>query len=255
MRYDTDDAILDNSQFYRASNNNQETVTSEEEQKIWLSLVNANNQSSSTLIGYVEGATLGKDRSYDAVANRLSSALSIHTIIENTSSHMVIQGRPLPFNEEDVVDLGITIPTTGVYTIAIDHLQGDVLTGEETYVILEDTYTGMMYNLKEEPFSVNLDAGSYNDRFKLKYRGNALGVDEVKSTDTFVYIKNGSLHAQSSKTIERIQVYDLSGKLVMDYRPETTSLNISTGFNYARGAYIAIVSLEENISFSKKLLN
>lgn len=105
------------------------------------------------------------------------------------------------------------------------------------------------------PLNVEI-TGTYNDRFLLRYNANALSIIEVPETqETFAYIKDRRLHIQSAGMISKVQVYDLSGKLVMDYKPESSVTRIETDFNFARGAYITLITLENNITVSKKLMN
>jgi hypothetical protein len=246
--------VIDNTEFMRASqSNNSNEGAGEERQRVWLNVINEDNISSTTLVGYVAGATLSKDRLYDAYANRGSSELSIYSLLDE--GKMVIQGRPLPFDESDTVDLGVQIPEAGIYRIGIDQLDGSIFTNEETDIILEDTYTGAVHDLRSSPYAFDAQQGTYNDRFILKYNANQLSTKEIARSDTFAYIKDGVFHVQSQSVIEQVQVYDLTGKLVMNYSPERNSLNIQRDFNYARGAYITLITLEGDITVSKKLMN
>ena len=209
MRYGASETVLDNSGFYRTNTNNQDATL--EDQRVWLSLVSQENQSASTLVGYVEGATIGKDRSFDAFGNSQPGQLSIYSFVDENK--MVIQGRPLPFVETDIVNLGVEIPSTGIYSIGIDNIDGTIFESDESDIILEDLYTGMMYNLKDEPYSFEAQSGAYDDRFVLKYNANLLSTKDVETPDTFAYIKDKRLHVQTSSLINDIQVYDITGKI------------------------------------------
>jgi hypothetical protein len=250
MRFDGASQVLDNTQFFRT--NTGSANASIEKERIWLTIVSDNNTSSSTLIGYIDGATFGKDRLFDAYP-RSASGLSLYSFIDQY--RMVIQGRPLPFDELDVVPLGTYIPNTGVYTIAIDKLDGIVVVNNDTSIILEDTYTGVFHDLKEAPYRFNAQKGAYNDRFMLRFDANQLSTNEVEIADTFVFVKNKRLTVSSEVVINGIQVYDITGKEILKVQPQNNLTKVELDFNFAKGAYIAVITLEGNIKTSVKLIN
>ena len=61
-----------------------------ERHRIWLDLVNSNNQASTTLVGYATDATNDKDRLFDA-HNLSDTSLQLYSLIGE--EEMVIQGR------------------------------------------------------------------------------------------------------------------------------------------------------------------
>ena len=253
MRYGASDSVLDNTEFYRTSGGNASPEPEPEKERVWLSIVDANDQSASTLIGYLDGATTGLDRLYEAFLNKRPNELAIYSPFDE--GKMVIQGRPLPFVDTDVVNLGVQIPATGEYTIGIDKLDGEVLMEEDLPIILEDLLTGLTYNLKEAPATITIDEGTYEDRFVLRYNANQLSTKDVDTTETIAYIKDDILHVQSSMVIDKVQVYDMTGKRVMEYEPETNRTIIQTDFNFSRGVYITLISLNGDLNISKKLIN
>ncbi|WP_157962194.1 hypothetical protein [Winogradskyella aurantiaca] len=253
MRSGVSDSVLDNTEFYRTSEGNTTPEPEPEKERVWLSIVDANDQSASTLIGYIDGATTGMDRLYEAFLNKGPNELAIYSPFEQ--GRMVIQGRPLPFDDTDVVNLGVQIPATGEYTIGIDKLDGEALMEEDLPIILEDLLTGLTYNLKEAPATITIDEGAYEDRFVLRYNANQLSTKDVDTTETIAYIKDDILHVQSSMVIDKVQVYDMTGKRVMEYEPETNRTIIQTDFNFSRGVYITLISLNGEINISKKLIN
>ncbi|MEM1001720.1 MAG: hypothetical protein AAGH46_03620, partial [Bacteroidota bacterium] len=253
MRYGSAQAVLPNNDF-KSNNSSSNRDENQEKQLLWLFLSNDVQQSSSTLVGYVAGATNTQDRLYDAFANRRSGELAIHSFVED--SKMVIQGRSLPFDDQDLVPLGIQLPSPGVYRIGIDQLKGEIFEDSETNIILEDTYLGITHNLKESPYAFNVQvAGDYNDRFVLRYNANQLSTTDVEKLETFAFINNGRLTVQSSSMIESIQIFDLTGKQVLNIQNKELSNRVESNFNFSRGAYIAIVTLEGNRSASIKLIN
>ena len=253
MRYGVSQAVLPNDEFERNGRGVENQIEDQEKQLLWLFLANEMQQSSVTLVGYADGATNGKDRLYDAFANVGLGELSLHTFVEE--NNMVIQGRSLPFNDEDTVPMGIQIPENGIYRIGIDQLKGDIFLDSATNIILEDTYTGVFHDLKSNPYTFNAESGVFNDRFVLRYNANQLNTKDVELRDTFAFIKDNILTVQSGATIDGLSVYDITGKKIIGLEPTGSTNRIETDFNYSRGAYIAVITLEGNRTTSIKLIN
>ncbi|MFC0602952.1 CUB domain-containing protein [Winogradskyella pulchriflava] len=201
----------DNSTFYRRSNPNPVTTTNTlERHRIWLNLSDQNEQTSSTMVGYIEGATQAKDRSYDAYTFE-SNTMSIYSMIDN--DRMVIQGRQLPFEIEDQVPLGVDILQTGNYIIAINGVDG-LFEYQNQDIYLEDTYTNTIHDLRVSPYTFASDAGTFNDRFILRYTNVTLGIGELNPLNGIqVFEENEKIVVKSDhETIQSIEVYDILGR-------------------------------------------
>jgi hypothetical protein len=195
-----------NSQFYKSTN---ET----EKHRIWLDLVDSNNNSDRTLIGYVSGASVGYDRLFDANTNSANSR-SIYSVLDDTS--LTIQGRSLPFEETDEVVLGINILTSGNYSIAISAVDG--LFEQNQPIYLEDKFLNITHNLKESPYSFSSLNGTFNNRFLLKYTDTLLDTTTFDATQNQVLIvtKEQQMEIKSSTfSISNVTIYDLLGRLVV----------------------------------------
>lgn len=201
----------DNSIFHRSSNTNTETDNTIERHRIWLNLSNQNEQTSSTMVGYIEGATQAKDRSYDAYTFE-SNTMNIYSMIGEEK--MVIQGRQLPFEIEDQVPLGVDIPQEGNYTISISGVDGLFKNNNSQNIYLEDTYQGIIRDLKASPFSFNSESGTFYDRFILRFTNTALTIDDFEILNSIqVFEENNKIVVKSDyETIESIEVYDILGR-------------------------------------------
>ncbi|WP_344715633.1 T9SS type A sorting domain-containing protein [Winogradskyella damuponensis] len=249
MRYDAAENSYNNSQFYR--NNLDEAINESEKQLVWLSIANDNNIKS-TLIGYVDGATEGKDRLYDAYTN--GSGLNLYSLISNHQK-LVIQGLPLPFLESNSVPLGFEIANNGVHTIAIGSVQGSVFVEQEQAIFLEDTYTGIIHNLRTSPYNFVGEVGEYNDRFILRYTSPLTLSDiDVWTLNTFAYINDAKCYVTSSARIEALMIFDISGKQMVNYKPNNSTALVAP-FNFAKGVYIAYIKLDNGNIVTKKLIN
>lgn len=195
-----------NSQFYKSAN---ET----EKHRIWLDLVDSNNNSDRTLIGYISGASVGYDRLFDANTNSANSR-SIYSVLNNES--LTIQGRSVPFEDTDKVSLGINILVAGDYSIAISAVDG--LFEQNQPIYIEDKLLNITHDLRESPYSFSSNNGTFNDRFLLKYTNAELSNTTfgTSSNQVLMVTKEQQLQIKSSKALmSTITIYDLLGRVVV----------------------------------------
>lgn len=247
MRFDEAENGYDNSGF---SENGMPSVSDDNKQLLWLSLINENQSSSTTLVGYLEGATNGLDKHYDARSD--GGAMSIYSIVMDRK--MAIQGR-FPFTVSDVVPLGVDIPSNGIYSIGIDHLKGALFAAQQQGIYLEDTYLETVHDLKASPYRFTVTAGDVKDRFILRYTDQQLSVVERQRKETFAFVKNAQLHVSALKNIDAIVVYDLTGKKLMDYDISGNSDSVAVPFQFSKGVYMTVITLENTGSVAKRVIN
>ncbi|MEM6719731.1 MAG: GEVED domain-containing protein [Bacteroidota bacterium] len=190
---------------------NTESTNTIEKNRIWLDIIAPNNSASSTLVGYITGASNAKDRLFDG--NNFSDApTTIYSLVEGEK--MSIQGKAVPFDANDQVPLGIKIAANGNYTIAINALDGLFDTTNQG-IYLQDTYTGTEHDLRLTPYNFYSTNGEFEDRFVLKYiTQSTLSTDEFNS-NTGIVITTGTnnikvLSYQSQ--IDEITIHDILGK-------------------------------------------
>jgi hypothetical protein len=250
MRFDDAEIAYDNSQFIE-TNQSSSVASSPDNQLVWLSLVDDSDAASLALIGYVDGATNGIDRMYDAFSD--GGALRIYST--EGDSKLAIQGRAFPFDDEDLVALGVDLPATGTFSIGIDQVKGNIFTNQEMYLI--DTLEEVVHDLRATPYSFEGSEGSTLDRFILKYTSEILSVDEFARTDTFVFVKDNQLNVRSASIIKAVAVYDLTGKQIILYTPSSNDTRFTAPFDFVRGMYLTVIELSDGnvIEVTRKLMN
>jgi len=206
-----------NAQFFRNSNLN-ETQSENEHNRIWLDLVAQNGTMSRTLIGYVEGATYEKDRMFDAYT-KTANAMILYSLIDTEKA--CIQGRPIPFDNNDVVPLGFKISTDGIYTIAIAAVDGLFSNGQTVY--LRDKVLNTVHDLSANPYSFTANSGVYNERFELLYQDETLGIDQIENFGIKVITNDKIVVRSGNEQIKEIQVFDMLGRKVNQY--QTVNVN------------------------------
>jgi len=242
-----------NSQFYRMNSTNQTTaIAPSERHGIWLDLVSSTNETTRTLVAYVTDATYGRDRMFDAITDYKSAQNFYSTINEDL---MAIQGRPVPFDNLDKVPMGVKIPTTGSYTIAIGAVDG-LFESSTQNIYLEDLELGIIHNLRVNPYSFNATQGIHNTRFKLRYTNSVLGNEDfIDDTNTVFVVSNESLTVSSLKeNISAIEIYDVLGRKLYQNKNVNTQSQIVNSIQKTNSGLIIYITLESGKQVIKKVI-
>ena len=237
-----------NTQFYRTSSNG-----TNEKHRIWLDLVDSNNISARTLIGYVPEATLGLDRIYDAYKNTANN-LSIYSVVEDQT--LIIQGRPSPFDTNDQVPIGVRIMQDGVYKIAIGAVDG-LFSDSSQNIYLEDKLLGIIYDLRQNPYSFNATAGIINDRFVLRYNGTALSNPNFESTESSVVLtsNHGQIIIKSFvEAIQDVTVFDILGRQLFEAKSIGNKDFVASNISMSQQALIVKIKLEDGKIVTRKII-
>ena len=226
-------------------------LTDEEERNtIWLNATNEAGAFSQMAVGYMTDATQGVDR-FDGEAFA-DNELTLGSFLDNTN--YAIQGRALPFETTDVVPLTFRTVSAGTYSIAIDHVIG-LFEGEQI-IVLKDNLTGTEHNLKDSAYSFATEAGTFNDRFELKYT-NALATNQpvISSSAVLVYKQNQQVVVNSGKLkMAKVLVYDTRGRLLVQKENLATN-EVRLPTDETNQVLIVKVTLESNQTITKKIVN
>ena len=245
-----------NTQFYRMSsppNVSHENTANDpiERQRIWLNFTNEGGSFNQILVGYVEGATLGWDRDFDGVRFTDESSITAYSVLEDKK--LVIQGRPLPFTDTDEVALGYRSNIHDTFSFSIDHID-DLFENQNIY--LEDNDLHIIHNIKVSPYPFTSEAGTFNNRFVLRYTDSALNTTPFDSNqNVMAFIANHELQIKSTEKIVNIEIYEISGKLIQSYSPSEVDYKFRTRFNFANGVYLAKIKLDNGIEVTKKIVH
>ncbi|GAA4762650.1 MULTISPECIES: InlB B-repeat-containing protein [Flavobacterium] len=240
-----------NDQFYRNSNNNVSVLP---QGRIWIDLVSS-TASSSTLVAYVNGATNGKDQMYDADAN-LKANFSIYSLLEGYDRN-IIQGRSLPFDQNDQVPLAVKIPSNGNYTIGIKDVDGFFNNASQS-IYLEDKLSNAIHDLRSAPYHFTSTSGEFVDRFVLRYTNQTLGNDhfEVLDNSVKVYTSDNSIVINSLvESIKTYEIYNVLGQMLVSKKQVKVNKAEETSLQKTNQALIVKVTLKNGKSFTKKILH
>ncbi len=245
-----------NSDFFKLIKNNKDesipkSVTDIERHRIWINLTNNSGAFSQTLVGYVAGATQELDRSFDGESLG-GNDVTFYSIIPE--AELTIQGRALPFDENDQVTLGYNSEISGELSIRIDHIDG-LFDSQNIY--LEDKEMNVIHNLKEKPYVFSTEIGDFNDRFALRYTDKTLGTDtfSLSKSDEVNVIVNQNVTVQSSnQLIKNIAVYDLLGRKIDSYKKVNALKYTLSHLNKTTAGLIVKITLDNDTVVSKKII-
>jgi hypothetical protein len=245
-----------NSDFFKLVKNTKnesipKSVTDVERHRIWINLTNNSGAFSQTLLGYVAGATQELDRSFDAESLG-GNDVSFYSIIPE--AELTIQGRALPFDENDQVTLGYNSEISGELSIRIDHIDGLFDTQN---IYLEDKELDVIHNLKEKPYVFNTEIGDFNNRFVLRYADKTLGTDtfNLSNSDEVIVVVNQNVTVQSSnQLIKNIAVYDLLGRKIDSYKKVNALKYTLNHLNKTTVGLIVKITLDNDTVISKKII-
>lgn len=240
-----------NSSFFRSS----VKVKTVEKDRIWLNLT-SNDSFNQILIGFIDGATNGIDRSYDGIRFSAGANSIFYSMIEDKP--FAIQGKPaLTTNEK--ISLGYTTTKANHFTIAIDHTEGAL---NESRVVLYDKLLNRGHDLKKENYTFYVpEAIAVNDRFDLFILSDIEVFPSHEVTLTG-HKQNGALHLKLTKnntvSIKIVEVYNLQGTLINQISVKNPNPNEQVSVHISNNPsvlLIAKITLSDGRVLHKKFLN
>lgn len=217
-----------NNNFFRQANFPmvENSLVPTERHRIWLDIVSPTQQSITTMVGYVTGATDEKDSFFDA-SEKVSGSMGIYSAIGNET--FAIQGRSLPFLITDEVPITVKTSASGTHHLALLAVDGLF---DEQVIYVKDALLNVVHNLKEAPYAFTSTAGVHSNRFSLVYQEGELGLSDPLQNQIVVY-KDKTKTIQIStgnQQMEQVQLHDLQGRLIKtisDVQQNSLSVNVS----------------------------
>jgi hypothetical protein len=231
------------SQFFRLTDD-------EERHTVWLNATNDAGMFSQTAVSYVTDATQGID-AFDGQAFA-DGDMALGSLLDNSA--YAIQGRALPFESTDVVPLAFRSATAGAYSIAIDHTLG-LFEGSQA-IVIKDNLTNTEHNLKESAYSFATEAGTFNDRFELKFE-TMLAVNQpvMNENSVVVYKQNQQIVINTGKVkMAKVEVYDIRGSLLIE-KHNINASEVKLLSDSTNQVLIVKITADTNETVTKKVIN
>ncbi|NND52572.1 MAG: T9SS type A sorting domain-containing protein [Flavobacteriaceae bacterium] len=131
---------------------------------------------------------------------------------------------------------------------------------EDQPIYLHDIENELYVDLRQQNYEINLEAGTYTDRFEITFLNlEALDLDDAIMSDFQIFQDNG----QSQLTIlnplnhdvQKVQLFDVAGKLIFnsDQLETAAEYHFSTK-TLSDGVYVAAVSIANQNPIHKKVI-
>ena len=248
--------LHNNSQFFKTSDPNQGVDKKEQKSRIWLDLVNPEKVAVTQVVAYVKDATNGEDFYFDAKTG-YKKAFNFYSLINDLVYD--IQGRKLPFDKNDSVPLGLQLPTDGVYTIAINQVDG-VFANKSQKIYVEDKLNGNIHDLTQIPYEFTGVKGISNNRFVLRFTdGKEVQQEEIaamiKLNDVTVITTENQIQIESSiiKVIN-YEVYNVLGQSVAVKNAVHANKITETSIRKNNQTLLIKIQLENGQTIMKKII-
>jgi hypothetical protein len=218
--------------------------------KIWLMYDSPNGYHRQLLIGADENTTNGFDIGFDGLIADVGKEDMFWTI---EGAKFVIQGVN-NFNEDQEFPLGIKVAKAGLVRIKIDEIKN---IDENTVLFIKDKFTGKAHNISYQPFEIELEPGTYLDRFSLIFRIFNLMEDDVASGLLLVepLIEDNNYHVFMNNAIAELQIknngtdeiinialYNNLGQTMRIWNTELNRRIISLPLKLATGVYMVQIN-------------
>ncbi len=217
--------------------------------KVWLNLSNNQAAFKQQIIAYTQQATTAFDTNFDAKTFDGNPSIDFYSIIP--SAKFTIQSRPV-FNANDVVALGFRTTTAGTFQINIDHADGVFANGQRVY--LQDNLLGLDFDITTAAYSFTTQAGTFDNRFVLKYT-SALSTNATVYDNSILVTANKNVLKISSsmEDMAAVSIFDLLGREVY-----TKAINakdfIASNLATNQQVMVVKITLTNGVVVTKKII-
>lgn len=239
-----------NNCFYRKSTI-ENGVNPPQKNRLWLAITNSQGAYNEVLVGYVTGATDGFDNLYDGKTFASGNVLSLYSIVG--TDHYSIQGRALPFNESEILPIGLKTTISGIFTIGIESFDG-LFQDQEVY--LTDKLNNTTLNLKTAGYTFNTSIGTFNDRFELRFTNSSPTASNsiFSKRNVIVYKHDRELAIITGNVVmKEVRIYDIRGRLLLQ-KSHINASETSWLTDLSNEVLIVVITSEKNETITKKIV-
>ncbi|MBB4801040.1 putative delta-60 repeat protein [Flavobacterium nitrogenifigens] len=241
-----------NSSFFKPSKS-EASESKIEKHRFWLNLKSQDGIFKQILLGYADGASNDLDAIYDAESLDSNPLMDFYSKID--SKKLVIQGRELPFTENDSIVLGYKLANKNSLILEIDH-QDSFFNGKS--IFLWDKVLHKLHNLSETSYQFESESGITDDRFTIVFTDKKLDRNVyVKSIEeVLVSVKKHIISIESSnENLKEVCIYDVLGnQLYKKDRIETKRIFIENLGVTNQVLFVKITLENGNVSSRKIIL-
>lgn len=178
-------------------------------QKYWLKLTNTLGNTKQTAIVHHPEGSISYDPIQDSPAFNGNATLNLFSLFANQRMAVNVTS---PIQITDEIPIGYTTTQAGSHILSLAHLE-NISENQEIYLL--DQVLSITHNIKEEAYTFNSLAGTFNERFKIVFQNQTLSTPEIPTANWIVFAKENNIHIQSgNELIDQISIYDLNGRLL-----------------------------------------
>jgi hypothetical protein len=161
------------------------------------------------------------------------------------------------FGIDKEIPLGIRTLEGGLISIKVDELEN---AEDYTNLYIKDNLTGETHDITNQEFSINLEAGEYQDRFSLVFQPSLNIIEEETSLDGIqIYMNNSISKLQLSGIVDteilNVSLFNYLGQQVKTWSINPDKHSISLPIELASGVYIVIVETTTGKENKKIIIN
>lgn len=218
-----------------------------------VNMTTADGVFSQILVAYSDNGTLGYDLLYDARRNS-SSPTQLYSVLDNSDLRLSINARP-NFVNTDAVNIGISKSNANPETLNFQLVEREgVFNNGSVNVYLHDKVLNTYHNLSNGSFSFTTSDINVENRFELVYQTGVLSSGDTTLPQSTVTLIDTTFNFDASAVVNNIQIHDMAGRLVEDYKSIKSS-TFTSSFNHAEGVYIANIYYDNGFVDSVKLIH
>ena len=239
-----------NTQFFKTSTTPVTQSNPFEKHRYWLDIANSDGAFKEALIGYVETATMGIDRLFEAEMTLNNNIVTLYTLVD--TKKMTIQGRPLPFDINDIIPLGYKSTITSTYTISLPRFDG-LFTSQHIY--LEDKLLNVIHDLTNSSYSFATEIGTFEDRFVLRYTIEALGNPVFNENSVVVYKNEQGLFINTgNEVMKSVTIYDIRGRQLATQKQVRSTTTVFKNLPTTQQVLLVKIEGENGVIVTKKIV-
>ena len=176
---------------------------------------------------------------------KMSNPRMLHVYTKNATHNLAFNAldeqtaaQPIP--------VGVSVPKTGSYTFLFDERQYDINALEALY--LTDKQQGKTVDLLDEDYSCTIEKGVNEARFVLNVvlkpeKEDPTNMEAAMVNGLRVFTNtDGSITLYNSSNMTKVQVYDVAGRLLGEWKPNTYQWTV----NLPQGVYAVSVQDAQN---------
>jgi len=198
--------------------------------RFWLSLKKESGTLKETdqlLIGATNTTTNAFDYGYDATYYHDHRSMLIYSFLTGDTKRYKVQSVANSFVDD--IKIGVKIGATGNYTFKIQ-LEENMSGADE--ILLVDTDTSIEYDLRILDPTINFTTtGVFDNRFLIRFKDSGLSIANNEIDEgLYVWQNENYIHIETSKLLTRIQLIDINGKVVNEFKNTLIATeNLSSG--------------------------